>query len=90
MTIREPSEYVSARVIKNVETAVIRYQLSSDAFLEKVTKGELEEVDLDTIEIFEKVIPKQAEVQKLKEAIISEGYSTFEEAVAHLKFGEAE
>ena len=47
-------------------------------------------MDLDTIEIFEKVIPKQTEVQKLKEAIISEGYSTFEEAVTHLKFGEAE
>jgi hypothetical protein len=78
------------RILIFVETAVIRYHLSSDAFLDKVTRGEMEEVELDTIEIFEKVMPKLAEVQKLKEAIISEGYSTFEEAVTHLKFGEAE
>ncbi len=42
------------------------------------------------MEIFERTLPKAAETQKLKEAIIAEGCSNFEDSLKTLKFGDAE
>jgi hypothetical protein len=64
--------------------------LGSEQFLTKVKKGVMEDLDLDTIEIFEKVLPKPGEMQKLKEAVFAEGFSNLEEALSVIKFGDAE
>jgi hypothetical protein len=67
--------------LKSIETAVLRYHLNSEEFLKKVKDGAIDLLDIDTLEIFEKVLPKQAELQKLKEAVIVEGFSNVEEAL---------
>ena len=68
----------------------MRYQLASEEFLLRVIDGDIYELDLEKMQIFERVLPKPNEVQRLREAIVSEGYSTFEEAMKVLKFGNVE
>ena len=67
-----------------------RYQIHSEDFIRAVVMGDSLSLDLEKLEIFEKSMPKAAEVQKLREAILSEGFSSFEEALKEIRFGQVE
>ena len=77
-------------ILPPIETAIKRYQLDSDEFIQRVKEGDVSYEDCEKLEFFEKILPRLLEVQRLKEAIINEGVSTFEEAVKVLKFGTVE
>ena len=51
----------------------MKYHFNQESFLQKIREGRVEDLETEAIEIFEKVLPKPQEVQKLKEAILSEG-----------------
>lgn len=68
----------------------MRYQLNSDTFLQKVSAGDISDLNCETLEIFEKILPKQTEIQKLREVILSEGFDSIEEAQRVAKFGNVE
>ena len=55
-----------------------------------VTSGDVENLDSERLQAFLRVLPRQAEVQRLKEAIVSHGVHNFEEASSTLKFGQVE
>ena len=57
-----------------IESSLVRYQFNKDAFLKKIKEGRVEDLQKDEIEIFEKIIPRPNEVQKLREVILTEGY----------------
>lgn len=55
-----------------------------------VTQGDVENLDSERLQAFLRVLPRPAEVQKLKEAIVSHGVHNLEEASTILKFGQVE
>jgi hypothetical protein len=63
----------------SIQTAVLRYQLSSDEFLQQVANGENVH-ELEKLEIFERVLPRPQELQRLREAVIQNGWTSMEEA----------
>ena len=69
----------------------MKYKLNSDVFLSLVTDGNIIDLDRERIDIFIKILPKAGEIQKLKEAVLSEGCSSIDEALANnVEFGKVE
>ena len=73
-----------------IESTVMKYHFDSDDFLRLIKDGGIQYLDSERLETFLRVLPKQGEIMKLKEAIINEGCDTFEEASLLLKFGNVE
>ena len=78
------------KMIMIIETSVLKYHFDSDQFIKLVVSGDVEHLDSERLQAFIKILPKQSEVQKLKEAIITHGCSSIEEAPHCLKFGQVE
>lgn len=73
-----------------IQTAVHHYSLSSDQFLSLVTNGDLQSLTLESLEAFERVLPRPHEVQKIREAVIKQGCDSIEEGSKVLTFGKVE
>lgn len=68
----------------------MRFQFNSSKFMQQVSEGDITGLSCDQLEIFEKILPRNTEVQKLKEILLAEGFDTFEEAQRVVKFGISE
>lgn len=44
---------------------MVKYQLDSDAFLKAVKEGDISTLDLEKLEIFEKILPKEKEIENI-------------------------
>lgn len=67
---------------------MMRYNV--ETIIKSIESGDIAELDCEKLSIFQRILPKSGEVQKLKEAIILEGFSSFEEALRVVQFGKVE
>ncbi|CDW80195.1 UNKNOWN [Stylonychia lemnae] len=73
-----------------IQTALMKYQFNSPHFLSMIENGKIENILTEQLETFVKILPRQNELQKLKETILSEGYINYEEAQGKTKLGTVE
>lgn len=60
-------------LITLLETAMKKYDFASEEFLLKIQRGKYHSISNEELEIFTRILPRQAEVQRLKEALLNEG-----------------
>lgn len=68
----------------------MKYKMDSDHFLLKIKEGKIDQLSLEELEIFQKILPKANEIQKLKENAIAQGFNNVEEAKNKQKLGRVE
>lgn len=51
----------------------MKYKFNTDKFIKLIKSGIIEDIETEQLEMFVKILPKPNEIQRLKEAIISEG-----------------
>lgn len=68
----------------------MKYHFNEEEFLKKIREGRVEDLETEAIYIFEKVMPKAAEIKKIQEAVMIEGYADLIEAKKFIKFGNIE
>lgn len=70
----------------------MKYQFDSELFLTKVRKCDVRNLDLDQIVAFEKILPLNYEMQKIREIVIGDQFPSILEALAceDINFGRVE
>eukprot|EP00347_Sterkiella_histriomuscorum_P005032 403358161 len=73
------------------QTALMKYKFNETEFLRLIVYGKIEELETEKLEMFIKILPKTAEIQKLKEVVLQEGFNDIQEALENdVKFGSVE
>ena len=86
--------YLSVRnklLLIPIESALMKYKFHTDDFLSKIVNGRIEELDVEHLEMFVKLLPKPQEISKLKEALLELGLSDIRDpSLKEVKFGMVE